>query len=32
MLTTRDLYDMTHSLAGNYLSGFQYPWQALTGI
>ena len=32
MLTTRDLYDMTHSLAGNYLSGFQYPWHALTGI
>ena len=32
MLTTHDLYDLTHSLAGNYLSGFDYPWQALAGI
>ena len=32
MLKTHDLYDMTHSLAGNYLSGFDYPWQALKGI
>ncbi len=32
MLTVLDLYDLTHSLAGNYLSGFQYPWQALKGI
>ena len=32
MLTTHDLYDLTHSLAGNYLSGFDYPWQALSGI
>ena len=32
MLTTRDLFDLTHSLAGNYLSGFDYPWQALKGI
>ena len=32
MLKTTDLYDMTHSLAGNYLSGFDYPWQALSGI
>lgn len=32
MLKTIDLYDMTHSLAGNYLSGFDYPWQALKGI
>jgi len=32
MLTTLDLYDLTHSLAGNYLSGFDYPWQALSGI
>jgi len=32
MLTTKDLYDLTHSLAGNYLSGFDYPWQALSGI
>lgn len=32
MYKTTDLYDMTHSLAGNYLSGFDYPWQALAGI
>ena len=32
MFTTRDLFDLTHSLAGNYLSGFDYPWQALKGI
>jgi len=32
MLKTMDLYDMTHSLAGSYLSGFEYPWQALKGI
>ena len=32
MLNTRDLYDLSHSLAGSYLSGFDYPWQALAGI
>jgi len=32
VLKTADLYDMTHSLAGNYLSRFDYPWQALKGI
>ena len=32
MLTTRDLFDLTHTLAGDYLSGFDYPWQALKGI
>jgi len=32
MLKTHDLYDMTHSLAAGYLSGFEYPWQALKGI
>ena len=32
MLKTIDLYDMTHTLAGNYLSGFDYPWEALKGI
>ena len=32
MYKTTDLYDLTHSLAGNYLSGFDYPWQALKGI
>ena len=32
MIKTVDLFDLTHSLAGNYLSGFDYPWQALKGI
>ncbi|MBQ2892756.1 MAG: UDP-N-acetylglucosamine pyrophosphorylase [Oscillospiraceae bacterium] len=27
-----DLFDYQHSLAGEYLRGFQYPWQALKGI
>jgi NDP-sugar pyrophosphorylase family protein len=26
------LYDLTHTLAGEYLSKFEYPWQALRGI
>ena len=32
MLKTTDLYDLNHSRAGAYLSGFEYPWQALAGI
>ncbi len=32
MYTTAQLYDLTHTLAGAYLSGFEYPWQALGGI
>ena len=32
MLKTTELFDMTHSMAGNYLSRFDYPWQALAGI
>ena len=32
MLTTLQLYDLSHSLAGQYLTGFEYPWQALSGI
>ena len=32
MLTTQQLYDLNHSLAGSYLAGFEYPWQALAGI
>ncbi len=32
MLKVMDLYDLSHSMAGNYLSGFEYPWQALAGI
>ena len=26
------LYDLTHSVAGDYLAGFKYPWEALRGI
>lgn len=32
MLKTQDLYDLSHTKAGEYLKGFEYPWQALTGI
>ena len=32
MLKIHDLYDLTHTLAAGYLSGFEYPWQALQGI
>ncbi len=32
MMKTADLYDLTHSAAGAYLAGFEYPWQALAGI
>lgn len=27
-----ELYDLEHTQAGAYLSGFEYPWQALAGI
>ena len=32
MIKTTELYDLSHSMAGDYLSGFDYPWQALAGI
>lgn len=32
MLKTKDLYDLSHTAAGSYLSEFEYPWQALAGI
>ena len=32
MLNTHQLYDLNHTLAGNYLAGFEFPWQALGGI
>ena len=32
MLTTTDLFDFSHSLAGSYLAGFTHPWDALNGI
>lgn len=31
-LTIDDLYDLSHSMAGEYLKGFTYPWEALEGI
>ena len=32
MLKIRDIYDLTHTLAGGYLEQFTYPWEALAGI
>ena len=32
MLKICDLFDLNHTLAAEYLTGFQCPWQALTGI
>lgn len=32
MYTIQELFDLTHSLAGEYLSQFTYPWEALGGI
>ena len=32
MLKTKDLFDFTQSLAGEYLASFGYPWQALKGL
>ena len=32
MIRTSDLYDLKHTLAGDYLAGFEYPWEALEGI
>ena len=32
MLKTSELYDLNHTLAGDYLADFEYPWQALKGI
>ena len=32
MIKTTDLYDLRKTLAGEYLEGFEYPWQALAGI
>jgi len=32
MYTIPELYDLDHSLAGDYLKGFTYPWEALAGI
>ena len=32
MYTINDLYDLDHTLAGDYLRQFTYPWEALSGI
>ncbi len=32
MFKTKELYDLKHTLAADYLSQFEYPWQALSGI
>ena len=32
MLTIRELYDLDHTLAGEYLAQFTWPWEALSGI
>ena len=32
MYKTKDLFSLEHSLAGEYLREFEYPWQALAGI
>ncbi len=31
-LEINELFDLSHTLAGDYLAQFQYPWQALDGI
>ena len=32
LIRTKDLYDLSHTLAADYLENFEYPWQALNGI
>ena len=32
MYTISELYDLSHTLAADYLGGFTYPWEALKGI
>ena len=32
MYTTTELFDLEHTMAKDYLSGYEYPWQALKGI
>ena len=32
MVTIQELYDLSHSSAGQWLAGFTYPWEALGGI
>ena len=32
MYTIENLFDLTHTMAADYLKGFTYPWEALKGI
>ena len=32
MYKIKDLFDLSHTMAADYLSGFEYPWEALSGI
>ncbi len=32
MVTVSQLFDLSHSMAGSFLSQFTYPWEALAGI
>ncbi|MBQ3697435.1 MAG: hypothetical protein II883_05900, partial [Spirochaetales bacterium] len=32
MLKTKELFSLEHTLASDYLAGFEYPWEALPGI
>ena len=32
MLSVKELFDLSHSAAGEYLAQFSYPWEALGGI
>ena len=32
LIRTKDLYDLCHTLAADYLTQYEYPWQALEGI
>ncbi len=31
-MKTKELYDLKHTIASDYLSSYEYPWQALAGI
>ena len=32
LYTIHELYDLSHTMASDYLAGFTYPWEALKGI
>ena len=32
MYKIKDLFDLSHTMAADYMSGFEYPWEALSGI